>query len=228
MAAYSASVTPGSSARWAASTSTAQSWVWRRQTGRRLLAGGIRWRRIQLRRCRVLRFDRRTANFGSDRRRCRGPVGQGLLGGRFRRGGLRLRRCSVLRLDGRPAPRLINRRDRQQRPRAPATGWWAPTAGSSTSATPGSTVRWAAGISTCPSSESPARSPAMDIPRSPPTAGSSTSATPPSRARWAADHCTSPWWASPRLEQPDLLYRAITRRSRSVDRGAPAPMIPSS
>ena len=48
---------------------------------------------------------------------------------------------AVLRLDRRPAPQQARRGHGGDAERAGATGWWRPTAGSSPSATPGSTAR---------------------------------------------------------------------------------------
>ena len=77
-------------------------------------------------------------------------------------------------------------------PDGAATGRWPPTAGSSPSATPPSTARWAARRSTRPSWAWPPRPTAAATGRWPPTAGSSPSATPPSTAPWAARRSTRP------------------------------------
>ena len=78
-----------------------------------------------------------------------------------------------------PAGRGHGRRPRQRR----GTGWWPPTAGSSPSATPRSTGRWAASTSTSPSSAWPPPRTGAATGWSPPTAGSSPSATPASTGR---------------------------------------------
>ena len=108
-----------------------------------LLGGGLRRRGLRLRRRPVLRLHgrqtARQAHRGHRRHARRGR----LLGGGLRRRDLRLRRRPVLRLDGRqtldkPVVGIA------ATPDGAATGRWPPTAGSSPSATPTSSARWAA------------------------------------------------------------------------------------
>ena len=112
--------------------------------GKRLLAGPGGRRGVRLRRRRLLRF---AARAGCRSRRARHRHGvdtrrQGLLAGGSRRRGLRLRRRGVLRLAAHLGchPRRGDRGHRARHPTARATGWWEPTAGSSHSATPGTSV----------------------------------------------------------------------------------------
>ena len=166
----------------------ARSWAWPpTPDGERLLAGGLRRRRLQPSATpRFLRLDGRPCTstgpivgMAADPRRRR------LLAGGRRRRRLRLRRRRVPR--ARPAAMHLNRpivgMAADPRRRA-ATGWWPPTAASSPSATPrfhGSTGAIA---------PQRGRSWAWPPPPTgaatgwwPPTAASSPSATPPSRAR---------------------------------------------
>ena len=100
--------------------------------GNGLLAGGVRRRRVQLRRRHVLRLRGRQAAQQADRRACRHTHRQRLLGGRFRTAGLRLRRRRLLRLT-RAASRSTSRSSGSPPPPpATATGRWPATAGSST------------------------------------------------------------------------------------------------
>ena len=81
-----------------------------------------------------------------------------VLAGGLRRRHLHLRRRPVLRLDRRPwrlNQPVVGMAADPDRPRA--TGWWPPTAGSSPSAPPSSTARWAASRSTSRSSAWPPR-----------------------------------------------------------------------
>ena len=75
-----------------------------------ILAGGVRWRDLRLRRCPVLRVDGRNTAVYAGRRHGRNPVTQGLLGGGVRRWDLRLRFRPVLRLDRWPAAQPARRR----------------------------------------------------------------------------------------------------------------------
>ena len=75
--------------------------------------------------------------------------------GGLRRGHLHLRRRPVLRLDRQPPPQPADRRHGRHPATATATGWWPPTAGSSPTATPGSTGRPATSTSTSRSSAWP-------------------------------------------------------------------------
>ena len=79
-----------------------------------------------------------------------------------------------------------DRGDRRRHRQPGATGWSAPTAGSSPSATPASSARWAAPPSPARSSGWPPTATVSATAWSPPTAGSSTSARPASTAPWAA------------------------------------------
>ena len=120
------------------------------------------------------------------------PRRRGLLAGLGRRRRLRLRRRHLLRLHGGHRPDRADRRDRRHPRRRRATGWSPPTAGSSPSATPASTARWAATRSTSRWWGSPPPPTAAATGRWPPTAASSPSATPPSTAPWAGTPSTKP------------------------------------
>ena len=117
---------------------------------RRAVDGRHRRRRLHLRRCRVLRVDGRPAPQPADRRDGAHADRPGLLAGGVGRRDLLLRRCRLLRVDGRHRPQPARSSGWPPRRAAPATGWWPPTAGSSPSATPGSSARWAARGSTRP------------------------------------------------------------------------------
>ena len=75
------------------------------------------------------------------------PDGNGYWMDGSRRRGLRLRRRPLPRVDG-SGIRATRSWASPPLPTARATGWWPPTAASSPSATPGSTDRWAASLST--------------------------------------------------------------------------------
>ncbi len=134
----------GSSASAAGRVATDRATAAHRRTGVRLLAGRLRRRGVLLRRRRVLRLDRRHPPQQAGGRHGRDRRQPGLLAGRLRRRGLRLRRRrpSTAR---RAASRSTSPSSAWPPPRRPrATGWSPPTAGSSPSATPASTARWAA------------------------------------------------------------------------------------
>ena len=105
--------------------------------------------------------------------------------------------ATLPRLDGQPAPQRPNRRHGQPRRTAVATGWWPPTAASSTTATHCSTARPGRSTSTSPSSAWPPPPKGTATGSSPPTAASSATATPSSTARGAASRSTSPSSAWP-------------------------------
>ena len=108
-----------------------------------------------------------------------------------------------------------------------AIGRWPATAGSSTSATPTSTGRWAASRSTAPSSAWPAPPTGTATGRWPATAASSATATPPSTDRGAACRSTAPSsaWRPRRTAPatgrwPATAGSSATATPCSTDRGA--------
>ena len=177
---------PSSTSRWSGMAATPER--------RRLLAGGVRRRDLRLRRRRLLRLDGRPPAQPAGRRDGRHPRRKGLLAGGRRRRHLRLRRRPVLRVDRQPHPQPAHRGDGRQPRTGTATGSPPPTAGSSPSATRGSSGRSAA----CPRAGRSWRWPrpptgrATGSPtttaRSPPTATRPTGARHPrcSPNRWSA------------------------------------------
>ena len=116
-----------------------------------LLAGGLRRRRVQLRRRRLLRLHRQHPPQPAHRRHGRHPRRRRLLAG-----GLRRRRSSASATPpstGPPATSTSTSPSWAWPPPATgrATGWWPPTAASSASATPPSTAPPATSTSTSPS-----------------------------------------------------------------------------
>ena len=171
------------------------------------------------------------AHRGHDRH----PRRQGLLARRARRRGLRLRRRRLLRVDGGHHAHPTHRGHGGDARRQGLLARGRRTAGSSPSATPPSTGRWAPRTSWPGSPAWPPPATARATGWSPVTAGSSPSATPSSTGRWARSHRptrsrawrrppTAPgtgWWATTAASIP-----SATPQSFGSDRRRPSPIAP--